>query len=220
MKLIGDSKVGAVFARPGIVILHIKDALLIVGLAGCLLLEGHSADGTHGEGFGLGAKLIEVHARSSAALVAFLVESGCFGIEVALTAHVVADPLAALEVVLSWTGQLVLLELLDLPEPVSRRMEAGTHYFGHLGCVAVVSWTGDNFLLLPHRFLGLPRHHSLPIKRLTDLIGARVWRVRLRRLHLLHLIVVVLLEAQVVNRYGWHCGLGGQGELTDGLCLR
>lgn len=75
MKLIGNSKVGAIFTRPRIAILHIKDALFIGELTASLLLQGHSADGAHREGFALGVKLIKVHARTCATLIDFLVES-------------------------------------------------------------------------------------------------------------------------------------------------
>ena len=119
MKLIRYSIIGAILPWSRITISRLKDGLPVDGLVISFFFQGHSSDGVHRMRFILGVELVVIHAWTDI-VDRFFLEPGCFGVEIALTAHVMAGLFAGLEVVLAWSWHFLFFELFDLAEAVSR----------------------------------------------------------------------------------------------------
>lgn len=95
MQLIRNPKISSVFPRSRIIVIRLKDSLPIDSLIIILiLLYRNLPNRIHRQGFISRIELIEVHSRSSIVILTLSIESRCFGVEVTLTAHVVAHLLA------------------------------------------------------------------------------------------------------------------------------
>lgn len=128
VKLIWYSIIGAILPWSRIIISSLKDGLPINGLVIGLFFQGHSPDSVHRLRFVLGVELVVIHAWTDI-VDSFFLESSCFGVEIALTTHVMAGLFAGLEVVLTWTWHFLLFELLDLTEAISGGMKTRIYCF-------------------------------------------------------------------------------------------
>lgn len=128
MKLIRYPIIGPILSWSRIIIPSLKDGLPVDGLVIGLFLQRHSPDGVHRMRFIFGVELVVVHTWTYI-VDCFFLKSGSFGVEVALTTHVVACLFAGLEVVLAWAWHFLFFELFDLAEAVSRGMETRIYSF-------------------------------------------------------------------------------------------
>lgn len=128
MKLIRYPIIGPILSWSRIIIPSLKDGLSVDGLVIGLFLQRHSPDCVHRMRFVFGVELVVVHPWTDI-VNRFFLESGSFGVEVALAAHVVASLFAGLEVVLTWAWHFLFFELFDLAKAVSRGMETRIYCF-------------------------------------------------------------------------------------------
>lgn len=208
MELIGYSIVSAILPWPRIIVPCLKDGLSIDRLVISLFFKWHSSDSVHRMRFCFGVELVIVHSRTNT-VCCFFLEPGSLGVEVALTAHVMAGFLVGLEVVLARAWHFLFFELFDLAEAVSWGMEAGIYCLCSFKGVIIIAWPWMWFFLFLDRLSQLPSNYSLRIERSTDIIWAWMRSIYLWWLYFLHLILLVFLEAKIIDRNGRNCWFDG-----------
>jgi hypothetical protein len=153
------------------------------------------------------AQIVKVHSRPKLIIPTLSFESWCLRVEVPLIAHIMTHLFTWFDCVLTRSWNLFLLQFFTFSKSIRRRVETRAYRFCRDDRLNIIPRTWKEFSLFLNWLLLLPDKDTLCTQASGNVVRSRVWSLHLWGFNFLHLVIIILFKAQIIDWNGWNMRL-------------